>query len=103
MPQGADPTRPFADPAKLVGLQIWRLFLSSGWAQGCVAMWLPEQDKHVVVYNAGTDLELAEELDLQRPQVQLSWQDPERLVPACSSVSQARAEVWSRTDVTYAQ
>jgi hypothetical protein len=39
-------------------LQVWRLWLTSGWAQGCVALWLPEKSKHIVVYNVGTQYEL---------------------------------------------
>ena len=39
-------------------MQVWRLWLTTGWAQGCVALWMPELSKHVVAYNAGTQHEL---------------------------------------------
>lgn len=74
--------RPFTDPARLVGLPIWRLFHSTGWLPGTVASWLPDSGKHAVVYNQGGEHELTEVLDLQTPVVEMSWRDPELLVPS---------------------
>lgn len=80
--QGADPAPPGTDPARLIGCQVWRFTQSSGWLRGCVALWRPEIAKHRVMYNAGTELEFQEELDLSDTSVMVSWRDPQKLVPA---------------------
>jgi hypothetical protein len=83
--QGVDEVRPFSDPSKLIGQHVWRHLLSTGWARGCVGAWIPDRAKHVVVYNAHTMQEFQEELDLVCPTVDISWRDPELLVPCLNS------------------
>jgi hypothetical protein len=52
-----------------------------------VSAWDADHNVHQILYNAGTHLSFCEELDLQCPEVMVSWRDPMYLTaatPMCS-------------------